>query len=401
LPFLVVRLNDWVRQVREAARAMLPALLRPENADAIVAALPLLAALAGKRRDDHERTLALFSSFLRAPAGIPAARRGTDSSDPAVRRACYQLLFAAGDVAVAVDGALLGKALRDPSPLLRLDAFRAVARLRPVPLALLEAARADTFLPVRREAFRLLLELSPAHAEREIRAALLDRSAGLRWEAVHAHWQRTRQRAVSLYRIAVAAETGSRQVNAVLGLGEHGDRADAALVVPFLSSPRIGLRRAAVRALARLDGDNRSEQFMTALEDASPGVSREAQRALLRFAIPPAAASRLEALVADGATVAHLRRNALDVLAGAGKWRAIPALVRACGDADPAFAAIAHERVAGWLDRYNRSFAQPTAADVAALAAALVLPAARSELGRWTCRSLDAIASAFSSAARA
>ena len=43
----------------------------------------------------------------------------------------------------------------------------------------------------------------------------------------------------------------------------------------------------------------------------------------MRSAIPPAAASRLEALVADGATVANVRRNALDVLARAGKWRAI------------------------------------------------------------------------------
>ena len=269
-----------------------------------------------------------------------------------------------------------------------------------MPLPLLEAARADTFLPVRRDAFRLLLETYPSRAEREIHAALLDRSAGLRWEAVHAHWLRTRQRAVSLYRIAVAAETGSRLVYAVLGLGEHGDRADATLVVPFLSSPRIGLRRAAVRALARLDGDHQSERFMTALEDPSPGVSREGQRALLRFAIPSAAASRLEALAADGATVANVRRNALDVLARAGKWRAIPALIRACADADPTFAGVAHERVQGWLDRYNRSFAQPTAGDVAALTAALAIPAARSRLGPHTSHNLDAIASAFTSAPR-
>ena len=401
LPFLLLRLNDWVRELREAARAMLPALLTRDNADAVVAAMPLLSALDGKRRDNHKRTLALFASFLRGPAGIPAARRGTDARDPAVRRACYQLLFDAADVAVAIDGDLLVKALRDPSPLLRLEAFRVAARLRPVPLALLEAARADPFLPVRREAFRLLLDVSPAHAEREIRAALLDRAAGLRWEAVHAHWQRTRQRAVSIYRIAVAAETGSRQVYAVLGLGEHGDRADAALVVPFLSSPRIGLRRAAVRALARLDGEHCSQHFIAALEDASPGVSREAQRALMRSAIPPAAANRLEALVSDATTVANVRRNALDVLGRAGKWRAIAALIRACGDADASFAAIAHDRVHGWLNRYNNSFAQPTTGDIAALTAALAIPAARRRLGPNTSHSLDAIASAFSSAPHA
>jgi HEAT repeat protein len=391
LAFVLLRLNDWVPEVRRTAKEVLPTLMTEENVDAVVVALPLILALETKGRDDHRPTVESARVLLRGPNGREALARGVESTDPKVRFACYRLLL--GEEAVDLE--FFRKALEDPSPMLRVAAIRAGARVESLPVALLDKARADSFFLVRREAFRLLLAVSPARAEQEIRSALLDRSTGLRWEAAYAYWQHTKRRAVELYRGFVAEETGRRQVSAVLGLGEHGDKSDVTVLLPFLSSPSVGLRRGAVRGLARLDGASHLGRFMTALEDPSPGVSTEAKQALLPHAIPSALADRIEALVGNSSASAKARRNALDVLASAGKWRAIAGLVRACGDVDDRLAERAEERVRGWLARYNSSFVQPTPSEIVALASALRLPAARARLGSGTCAELDVVTNPF------
>ncbi len=162
LAFVLLRLNDWVPEVRRTAKELLATLMTKENVDAVVVALPLILALETKGRDNHRPTVESALVLLRGPNGREALARGVDSTDRKVRFACYRLLL--GEE--AVDLKFFRKALEDPSPMLRVTAVRAGARVQPLPVALLEKARADSFFLVRREAFRLLLGVSPARRRR-------------------------------------------------------------------------------------------------------------------------------------------------------------------------------------------------------------------------------------------
>ena len=67
---------------------------------------------------------------------------------------------------------------------------------------------------------------------------------------------------------------------ALVGLGECGRPADAALAAPFLDDSRAALRRAAVVAIGRLDPDGFLDELISALSDPSPSIVRAASTAL-------------------------------------------------------------------------------------------------------------------------
>jgi hypothetical protein len=60
----------------------------------------------------------------------------------------------------------------------------------------------------------------------------------------------------------------------------------------------------------------------------------------------------------------HVRRDALILLAGLGKWSSLPYLLRACSDDDPRVADKAGELLQVWLGRFNRSFTHPSPEDL-------------------------------------
>jgi len=57
IPHLIVRANDWVPEVRSAAREALSNLPRTGNGEAFVASLPAIMHLQTCTRDDHSRLL--------------------------------------------------------------------------------------------------------------------------------------------------------------------------------------------------------------------------------------------------------------------------------------------------------------------------------------------------------
>jgi HEAT repeats len=149
---------------------------------------------------------------------------------------------------------------------------------------------------------------------------------------------------------------------AIAGLGETGIREDAGLVVPCLTHLATKVRRAAVRALGRLDGDSHIDELLRALGDERSGVGRTAREAL-RGRLRLVAGGRLWDIF-EGGGRPHARRDALALLAGLGKWAGLPYLIRACRDDDSEIASLARSHLRDWIDHFNRSFARPSSDDL-------------------------------------
>ena len=81
LPYVILRLNDWVSDVQAAARTALEAFLRPEFAAHLVSAQPLLWALERQRRASHTELVRRVFTLLRSGPFQPAVRAGCLSPD--------------------------------------------------------------------------------------------------------------------------------------------------------------------------------------------------------------------------------------------------------------------------------------------------------------------------------
>lgn len=361
IPYLLVRANDWVAPVREAALAALRARLRPGYARHLVRSLPLVARLADCSRYDHAPLVADILGRLRDAESRPALLEGLSSADRAVRRACFRLAIEAVDLPLPE---FLGGILRKDDPTLRLWAARTAAARLAVEdfLELVPVMRRDRFMPVRREALLGLVERSPDPAGPALRAALLDPNASIREVARHYLGKSGGFDARAYYREAVRSGTPDALPPALAGLGETGSGEDAESVVPWLNYPGTKIRRVAVRALGRLDGDARVGDLLRALEDERSSVGRAAREAL-RGRVHLVAGDRLWGVFVR-ARRPHVRRHVLPLLAGLGKWESLPYLIAACSADEPEVASRAQGYLGDWIGRFNRSFVKPSPEDV-------------------------------------
>jgi HEAT repeat protein len=371
IPYLLIRLNDWVAPVREAARAALRSRIQPGYARHLIGNLPLLLRLSECGRDDHAPFVSSVLQFLKETDCRSALLEGLASPDRSVRRACFHLAIEAVDFPMSV---ALGRGLRDDDPLIRLWAAR-TARLRLAPgeyLGLVPEMGNDRFMPVRREALSGLVEEVPDGAPAALRAALLDTHPSIREVARYYLNRFGVFDARAFYREVIHSDTQDTQgflSSAIAGLGETGTEDDTGLVLPWLRHPSAKVRRVVVRALGRLAGDAHVNDLLRALEDDRPSVTHAARDAL-RGRLHLVTGERLWDIYGVDRRP-HVRRDALILLAGLGKWSSLPYLLRACSDDDPQVALKAHELLHDWLSRFNQSFAHPTREDLHRAADAL------------------------------
>lgn len=361
LPFAILRLNDWVKEVCETALDVLQQYLKPEHAPSLVAALPLVLGLERRHRRDHAEVVARTLGLLRTEGCREALEAGRRLQDRELRRLCFRLASESQGTDAA---SLLGEALSDPEPGLRLWAVQQSRSHveQQWARALVHQRLADRIPQVRRAAFEVLAGALPAEEAISLaEQGLLDENTGARWMArlIRLH----RGGPIDLagfYRYALREDpTPSRIRAALLGLGESGDASDNLVVRPFLTDERASVRRAAIRALARLEPPGSVQPFLDALVDRAPGVSKEGRRALepRRSSFGP---TRLAPLIDDVDAPVHVRRNALMLAASLSKWDSLPLLLAGCGAGEPVVVERARGLLHAWRNRYNRSYQWPS-----------------------------------------
>jgi HEAT repeat protein len=367
-PFLLIRLNDWVAEVREAARLALGPRLSPRYAGSLVENLALVMRLGQAARVDHSQIVEAVESLLKSAECRDALLRGLESNNRSVRRICFRLAAEAeGRDAPAV----LERALADRDTVTRLWAARQVSTGLAGEAAedLLEIMKGDHFMPVRREALRAFVSRAPEKARAELRRALFDPHASVREEARYHLRKLGEADFASIYRQALTNAEEGDLYSAVNGLGETGTASDDRVVLPYAPHGSAKVRGAAVKALVRLNGDEHLPVFINALGDVTPAVSREARKALAGRAVAAGGGLLWEMFVAS--SLPHVRRNILYLLSRSGKWDAIYYLIRAAGDPDVGIAEAGRLGVVRWLSQFNRSFSAPTPEQISRLEGAL------------------------------
>lgn len=390
LPYLVLRLNDWVEPVRRSAEEAVRDRLTTEHAEAWGRALPLVLGLSDRQRHDAGDLEAQVIALLAADGD--ALRAVLSAGDRTVRRAAVRVALDAGGAAAqtAVD-----LAASDSDVLVRLAVAGAVRAGRAVDPAVQAALLADPAMGVRREALLGLVEHDAPGTDAALRAALLDAHGSVRHDARFFVARRAGEPVdfADVYRraLARASEGGtSRELRAALGgLAETGGAPDAALALPYLDDRRASVRASALRALVGLDPGGHAGRVVAAIEDPSPRVARTAA-GVVADGLPGVDAEAVFSRALAG-SVAHVRREALRALGRLPHWSALPHLLRAAVHPDPDTSAQAADGLERWVARSARVFTTPTAAEAAAARRLLRPAAAVPTLGPLASRVQDEI----------
>jgi HEAT repeat protein len=368
LPFLLLRLNDWVQEVRRTAHLLVRERLTTKYAPFFVSNIALVNRLRLVRRGQQGEIVGAIERLLKSKDCQEAVEIGLRSPDWHVKRACYELAF---ESASFDQLPLIERALSEKDPAVRLRGAEKISILPHVESVddLLSRARDDRFAPVRRTALRVFSERFPERSRPWLERALTDSDPSLR---SYAQFQLGRASDFDLrafYQAVLGKSEPATLYAAISGLGETGISSDANLVMAHLSHRVSRVRRAVLRTLARLHAEEFVDLFAERLLDHAPSVSREAMRGLTKV-LHLVPGERLWRIFA-AATEDHVRRNALFLIARLSKWESIGYLVEALDSNAEELRKLAETYLRRWHAQFNSSFTAPTKPQVERLTVAM------------------------------
>lgn len=342
LPFLLIRLNDWVPQVRELAANAVRDRIEPAYASHFLATISLVLRLRVWGRVDKQ-FLDDICDLLRRPECKDLLLSGMTSKDRHIRKLSFQL---AAESDSSTRASIIGTLLTARDAFARSWAVRHfLTEVPPDDLpGIIQPLLTDRYLPIRRDALWQLATKRPDLAAEPLQAALLDDDSFMR-DIARQFPQIANIPDLRVFYIEAIGRVQDRQLPAAIcGLGETGQAGDANQVILFLGSQVTKLRRAAVNALGRLDGSGHLGTLIQCLSDETPGISKEALKALLPMARQISLEQLEERLTSKMAF--HVRRNTLTLVVHSGKWRKLPGLLNACADNDARIVGLARKRAA-------------------------------------------------------
>lgn len=329
LPFLLLRVNDWVFQVRRPAAEAVRRLLEPRSVPVLLDSLELVVRLERSERVDAGELLSSIAALLADHQdSVPLAER---LSHPSREVRLWVLRTLEGEAPPRVEEELRS-ALASSDPVLVREAARALLRVTPRErLAPLLEALVRHFLPaVRAAALRAWAERLPGEAEAPLRAGLVDTTAAVRSEAGQQLRKVFRVDVAGFYRSSVAGldiDDGSRRTAALLSeLSRWGKGDDAELILPFLDGGSAKVRRRALQGVMRLGGRAYLRQALAAVRSSSPKMSRAGREAFLQHR--GVADPELVQGWVIGDVPRHARLNALRLLRMQPRWRRLAAYLR-------------------------------------------------------------------------
>jgi HEAT repeat protein len=363
LPFLLIRANDWVPEIRSFVRNLLLNRIRADYIHRLMPWLPLALRLSYTGRDNHSVILEAVRELFASPEANNALREGFESPDQFARRFCFHLALNSSEVDVAI----LHLAFANRDPQVRKEAVSKLHAILPVggSRELLIRARNDGCMAVRREALHIFAEKYVDEADQEFQSALLDTSIAVREEAQF-YFQKKGAVDLRVYYSCRLETSNNRQLYAAIaGVGEIGLAKDSQLVKRFLQDRSAKIRGAALHTIAKLNANAYLDEFALALGDESGKVAREAALALSKK--PNSVGGQRLWEIFDSCRYPHGKRWALFLLARVNKWDSINFLIQSLIDQNDSCVDLSQKYIARWFARYNRSFATPTAEQLSRL----------------------------------
>lgn len=281
VPWAIIRANDWVANIRRAARKVLYKALQSDELESVAAAAPLLERLSLWGRDKHAELESALASALLTEQGQEVVREQLASPDAKVRRALARMSRQVDDASFAVLAEIL---VRDIDPGVRGVVARNLKRLGAKARSYEELLYGDRVATFNLLALESELSRDPDAAAARWPELVFHRSSTIRYLARHrlaelGNIEDSRLYFAKLYRAEALSES-KRSIASLGGLAEVGEKSDVGILAPLLANPRSKLVRAALKCIKKLDPIQASDHLKAALGDARPGVRHDALRLL-------------------------------------------------------------------------------------------------------------------------
>lgn len=270
IPFLIVRANDWVDEIRTLCCATLDGFICNEIIYHFVESLPLLEQLKSKGRHDEmcdRIELIRKIELLLATQCSDALFKKINSQEIIIARYAFDIL-ARCDSQVE---RLLVDTLNARDIIIKVNAFILAGHQYNSEqfLIYLNKIKNDKLMPIRKMALYAFIERYPNHAKDILEHALLDASRSIRHLSRYYLKQQGITEFSDYYRDAIIREDKKIKL-AILGLSESGSKQDFKYIRPFITKNIPRLNSAIVCAAFKMQPEDWKHIITQLLSNSDP-----------------------------------------------------------------------------------------------------------------------------------
>lgn len=353
LPFIALRTNDWVREVRISALASLGKAMQIASDAELLRSLPMFLRMSFGRRGSFSSALELLKGeFGRRPEFIGLALQ---SECAETRKFCATYLVTEKDIE---------EVFRQYPHERELHIRRMYAKLmlRCDPAGAADMLLRDKYPAIVCQTLNRLYVLSPAAALEQAKLLLCSPNGSVRslaqYIVTHSQPDFDLREA---YLAQLSAASVRTLAGCICGLGECQCASDCALIEPFLCHERPSVVQAAMGALMWLDSKRYSAVITDLLSSPASGTAKTAAQLLWKHRCIDY--ERILQLFSSSTSEA-LKFRCASLLLTAGKWQRLVYLLTMVDDACDAVRELCARRLDAWLATFNRSFAKPSSAQL-------------------------------------
>lgn len=361
LPFILLRLNDWVHQVRTAADRWFDTLGDRITTQDLVESLPILAALSERSQGASSKRVALLIERVANEASTEELVNSLLAGEPRARILALELLTKKG---LVEEFDVQARLLRHPDPIpavLMLKVFR--SQSHELSSSTIRLALASRSAMVRRSTLYQLSTSQLGEYQDILPELLKDDSKGVRQLAqFHLTKNRPKEDVLAQYETLLShPSTSARLVSvAIQGFHECGGKWPVERYELLANHGTTRIQQTIMIVFGSAWFEEALPWILSVLESPIDSPLTKTAYSLVRRRPHAVPLSSLREWALDCRRTDTVRFRALTLICGRSKWEQLPALLQLIQACPALFKDRVRLRLHAWLADYNRSQVQPT-----------------------------------------
>lgn len=351
LPYMMLRLNDWVQEVRQSAFDSFSKRLKVASKQELLLSIPLLEKLRRSTRCEYADIPNLFDQVINNCSNKHIIENGLYDQDPKIRKYCCRILLHSPETNVQI---LRQYVVQEKVPYLRKTVFESLIEANVDVVNLADVFLADKFPATRYLALQYLYKAGKEDIFRKAQSLLTDRNSNIRELARMI--LREINRSFDLLEFYMGKVSANPTV-AILGLGEVGSPAICGTIEKHLNSDKISVIRASMISLMRLNAPLYGRVILELLSSEHAGIVKIAKNLIEKHATYDY--PRIFEIY-QYTPYENTKMKCAALLFSAGKWQRMIYIMRILSEKSVRLQALCLSELSQWFDSYNRSYTLAT-----------------------------------------
>lgn len=348
LAYIVLRQNDWVPQVREAALESAVYRLSHLSSGELVAALPFIDKVnRGERIINKNICMKQVYRALTSDENRNDLVAGFRAANIRTRRICTNAVFNAErpEYELAYE-----RIKQETDPFLRAYVFQKLMENKQ-DKDVVDQFLKDRYPLNRRLAFRYICDKNQENTLQVAQNLLLDKSAVVRRDARN---YMNRVFPDFNYQEFYRDHLEDCTFSAISGLGEIGKIEEADLLKRYLSASQSSIVRAAMTSVMRLDNEKYAPIITEFLADDRAGIVKTARNLIIKI-VSPNYERVME--IYHSSPYENTKKKCFSILLNAAKWQKLIFILGVLETRSEDITESAKVALRQWVERFNRSYA--------------------------------------------